>query len=219
MFFLELLPTDVLFSIALLLNIADSATLICVLTSTHQQVVIDAFESCFLRSILSHGNGGCAIWFNAWGPSIRAPLLDRHQNRFVLSSCSQSAGPITIRISPTIPAAPFFVDNASRFAIHINIEQSNYQYIHLPFNSTRAPADPTYASTEYDTGQRSYKITMTNDTNRNRPFRQFLADQMDVYIYTQDAGDTGEKQIMWVEFAFFTLCLVFIGACILTFII
>jgi hypothetical protein len=158
--------------------------------------VIDAFESCILRSILSRGNGGGAVWFNAFGPSIRAPQLNGHQNRFVLSSVNQGAGPITIRISPTTPAAPFFVDNASRFAIHINIEQSNYQYIHLRFNSTRAPADPTYASTEYDTGQRRYKITMTNDTNPNRPFRQFLADQMDVYIYTQDEGGTGEKQIM-----------------------
>jgi hypothetical protein len=38
-------------------------------------------------------------------------------------------------------------------------------------------------------------------TNRNRPFRQFLADQMDVYIYTQDEG-TGEKQIMWSSLHF-----------------
>ena len=75
MFSLELLPYDIIFQVALLLNLADIARLVCVLTGAHQRAVLDAFQSIVLRQIVSRGIGGCAIWSCAFVPALLGRLL------------------------------------------------------------------------------------------------------------------------------------------------
>lgn len=201
MFSLELLPPDILLDLTLLLNLADITSLIRVLTGNHQQAVIWAFKS----SILSAINGG---WFMAWGPSLRNPLPATQQSCLLTYSRSQGPGPIKIHISPTSPtvSVPFLVDSASRF--ELVIDQPDYQYSQIRFTSTRTPSDRTYDSNviEYHntTGQRTYKIVMNNVTPHGQyaPFREFLADHMDILIETQDTGGPRERKIVRVVFSF-----------------
>ena len=61
----DLLPFDIIFEIALLLDFADIATLVSVLAGQHQQAVIGALKSTVLRHIVSHATPG--ILFNAHG--------------------------------------------------------------------------------------------------------------------------------------------------------